>query len=82
MNIQEQADRVLREGYRVKNSAECTVIDFGRKSYNPRRRQAPLNDRYDALTNWAALGTVAIGLWCVAVGFAQTVLWLERVVRS
>lgn len=78
MDIHEQADRVLRESYRVKNRAECRVIEIG----HPRRRQAPLNDSYDAVTNWAVIGTVAIGLWCVAVGFAQTVLWLERLVRS
>lgn len=86
MDIQDEVDRVLREGVRVKNRAECRVIEIGRTAHNPRRRQAPLHDSYDAVTSWAVVvgfaGAAAIGLWCVAVGFAQTVLWLERLVRS
>lgn len=83
MDIHAQVDQVVsRIEHRYNNNpVQAKVIEFGRRPYNPRRRQAPLNDSYDAVTNWAVIGTVAIGLWCVAVGFAQTVLWLERLVR-
>lgn len=81
MDIQEQANRVLRESYRVKNRAECRVIEIG----HPRRRQAPLNDSYDAVTNWTSLLLVGMVGFLALVGigvlFGQVVLWAERAVR-
>lgn len=81
MSIQEQADRVLRESYRTRNRAEVAVIEFGRRPYNPRRRMAPLNDRYDTASLWLSL--VFILSVCVSLGYTygRALLWLGRLVQ-
>jgi len=81
MDIQEQADRVLRESYRVKNRAECRVIEIGRTAHNPRRRMAPLNDSYDAVTNWMTVGFLLACSAFTGIGFAKTVMQIARWVR-
>lgn len=74
-------DRAHRTFSHQRNRAESRVVEFGRTAHNPRRRMAPLNDRYDAVTNWLVIGFVLACLVFVGVGFGQVVLWAERAVR-
>lgn len=80
-------DRALREIQRTMNRAESAVMvrEIGRSASGPRRRQAPLNDRYDAVTNWTSLLLVGMVGFLALVGigvlFGQVVLWAERAVR-
>ena len=79
-------DRAHREFNHQRNQAESRVIEFGRTAHNPRRRQAPLNDSYDAITNWLVVlggaAAVVTALVSLGVGFGHVVLWAERLVRS